>query len=107
MRVASLMQLTHPMSVDAYVERTARHAKLIVVRALGGASYFAYALETLHAAAANGGALIAVLPGDDKPDDGLDPFCTRRRDDRRGLVALPDRGRGGERRGVSRLLLRH
>ena len=81
LRVASLMQLMHPMSVDTYVERTARHAKLIVVRALGGASYFAYALETLHAAAANAGALIAVLPGDDKPDDGLAAFCNVARGD--------------------------
>ncbi|MDM9628404.1 cobaltochelatase subunit CobN [Rhizobium sp. S152] len=74
LRIASLMSLKHPMSVDAYVERTARHAKLIVVRALGGASYFHYALEALHAAAARHGALIAVLPGDSKPDAGLTPF---------------------------------
>ncbi|CAN7327909.1 cobaltochelatase subunit CobN [Rhizobium sp. LjRoot258] len=74
LRLASLMSLKHPMSVDAYIERTARHAKVIVVRALGGASYFHYALEALHAAAARSGALIAVLPGDSKPDAGLTPF---------------------------------
>ncbi len=74
LRIASLMNFKHPMSVDAYVERTARHAKLIIVRALGGASYFHYALEALHAAAARHGALIAVLPGDPKPDAGLTPF---------------------------------
>ncbi len=50
-RLASLMSLKHPMSVDTYIERTARHARLIVVRALGGASYFHYALEALHACA--------------------------------------------------------
>ena len=85
LRVASLMQLMHPMSVDTYVERTARHARLIVARALGGASYFAYALETLHAAAVNAGALVAVLPGDDKPDDGLAAFCNVARADREAL----------------------
>ena len=74
LRLASLMSLKHPMSVDTYVERTARHAKLIIVRALGGASYFHYALEALHAVAARYGALIAVLPGDSKPDAGLTPF---------------------------------
>ncbi|CCM75980.1 cobaltochelatase subunit CobN [Rhizobium mesoamericanum] len=74
LRLASLMSLKHPMSVDAYVERTARHAKLIIVRALGGASYFHYALEALHAAAARCGVLIAVLPGDSRPDAGLTPF---------------------------------
>ncbi len=50
-RLASLMSLKHPMSVDTYIERTARHARLIVVRALGGASYFHYAMEALHACA--------------------------------------------------------
>ncbi|AYG59445.1 cobaltochelatase subunit CobN [Rhizobium jaguaris] len=73
-RLASLMSLKHPMSIDTYVERTARHAKLIIVRALGGASYFHYALEALHACADRSGALIAVLPGDSKPDPGLTPF---------------------------------
>ncbi|GEO85000.1 MULTISPECIES: cobaltochelatase subunit CobN [Alphaproteobacteria] len=75
-RLASLMSLRHPMSVDTYVERTARHARLIVVRALGGASYFHYALEALHALARRNGALIAVLPGDDKRDEGLAEFST-------------------------------
>ena len=76
LRLASLMQLTHPMSVDTYVARTAGRARLIVVRALGGASYFAYALEALHAAAVASGGRIAVLPGDDRPDPGLRDFCT-------------------------------
>jgi cobaltochelatase CobN len=74
-RLASLMALKHPMSVDTYIERTARHAKLIVVRALGGASYFHYVLEGLFACAQRSGAAIVVLPGDDKPDAGLDGFC--------------------------------
>ena len=51
LRLASLMSLKHPMSVDTYVERTVRHARLIIVRALGGASYFHYVLEALHASA--------------------------------------------------------
>lgn len=85
LRLASLMSLKHPMSVDTYVERTARHAKLIIVRALGGASYFHYALEALHAVAARYGALIAVLPGDSKPDAGLTPFSNVALDDLNAL----------------------
>ncbi|MCY6380064.1 cobaltochelatase subunit CobN [Hoeflea prorocentri] len=76
LRLASLMTLRHPMSVDSYVERTAKHARLIVVRALGGASYFSYALECLHSCAVANGIAMAVLPGDDKPDDGLSSFST-------------------------------
>ena len=74
LRLASLLNLKHPMSVDTYVERTARHAKLIIVRALGGASYFQYALEALSGAARRSGALIAVLPGDSKLDPGVAPI---------------------------------
>ncbi|WP_064682419.1 cobaltochelatase subunit CobN [Rhizobium bangladeshense] len=87
LRLASLMSLKHPMSVDTYIERTARHAKLIIVRALGGASYFHYALEALHAAAARSGALIAVLPGDARPDAGLTPFSNIGLDDLNALWA--------------------
>ncbi|MGR9246574.1 cobaltochelatase subunit CobN [Rhizobium leguminosarum] len=87
LRLASLMSLKHPMSVDTYVERTARQAKLIIVRALGGASYFHYALEALHAAAARAGALIAVLPGDARPDAGLVPFSNVDLDDLNALWA--------------------
>jgi len=87
LRLASLMSLKHPMSVDTYVERTARHAKLIIVRALGGASYFHYALEALHAVAARAGALIAVLPGDARPDAGLVPFSNVDLDDLNALWA--------------------
>jgi len=91
-RLASLMALKHPMSVDTYIERTARHARLIVVRALGGASYFHYALEALHACARRHGAQIAVLPGDDKPDAGLDGFSTLDRQDLAALFAYLTEG---------------
>ena len=85
LRVANLVSLKHPMSVDTYVERTARHAKLIVIRALGGASYFHYALEALHACALRSGAKIAVLPGDSKADPGIAPFSTIGADDLNAL----------------------
>jgi len=74
LRLASLATLSHPMSVDTYVERTARHARLIVIRALGGASYFRYVLEALLATAVANGIKLVALPGDDRPDEGLIPF---------------------------------
>ena len=85
LRLANMMSLAHPMSVDAYVERTARHAKLIVVRIIGGESYWPYGLEALHACAVNHKVMLAVLPGDDKPDPGLDRFSTIARQDRDAL----------------------
>ncbi|MDM7980370.1 MAG: cobaltochelatase subunit CobN [Rhizobium sp.] len=94
-RLASLMTLKHPMSVDTYIERTARHARLIVVRALGGASYFHYALEALHASARRSGTAIVVLPGDDKPDEGLAPFQACVDDDRQALWTYLTEGGAG------------
>ncbi len=85
LRLANMMALAHPMSVDAYVERTARHAKLIIVRIIGGESYWPYGLEALHACAVNHKIHLAVLPGDDKPDPGLDRFSTIARPDRDAL----------------------
>lgn len=99
LRIASLMNLMHPMSVDTYVERTARHAKLIVVRPLGGASYFRYVLEALYAAAVANKFQIAVLPGDDKPDPGLDPFSTVSVEDRQRLWGYCTEG-GAENAGL-------
>jgi cobaltochelatase CobN len=75
-RLASLSDLKHPMSVDTFIAKMGRHAKLVIVRALGGASYFSYALESLHAAAQAHGFKIAALPGDDRPDPGLEPLST-------------------------------
>ncbi len=85
LRLANFLTLTHPMSVDAYVERTARYASLIVVRIIGGETYWPYGLEALHACAVNHGIKIAVLPGDDKPDHGLDRFSTVSAHDRNEL----------------------
>ncbi|MEC5323104.1 cobaltochelatase subunit CobN [Aurantimonas sp. A3-2-R12] len=76
LRLANLLRLRHPMSVDVYVERTLRHAKLVVVRLLGGAAYWPYGLDALLANAQAAGAKLAVVPGDDKPDEGLDHYTT-------------------------------
>ena len=86
-RLANLMQLKHPLSVDTYAAKSVAKAKLVVVRALGGASYFAYALEAFHAAAVASGARIAVLPGDERPDPELANFSTLEEDVRAQLLS--------------------
>lgn len=92
LRLASLASLAHPMSVDTYIERTARYAKLIVIRALGGASYFRYVLEALHATAVANGITLVALPGDDRPDEGLAQFNRVAEDDRQQLWAYLNEG---------------
>ena len=71
LRLANSMQLAHPMSVDVYSEKVISKARLVVVRLLGGRSYWPYGVETLIATAQANGVKLAFLPGDDKPDPDL------------------------------------
>jgi len=75
-RLANLMQLTHPMSIDVYAQNTVSQAKQVIVRVLGGESYWAYGLEKLLETALDNDIKLIVLPGDDKPDPGLERFNT-------------------------------
>ena len=74
LRLVNLLALRHPLSVDQWIERTGSTCELIVVRLLGGESYWPYGLEALHACAVGRGIKLAVLPGDDKPDPALARF---------------------------------
>ena len=71
LRLANLLQLQHPLSVDLYIEKTLSHAKLVVLRILGGASYWSYGLDQVTDAARERGILLCVLPGDAQPDPDL------------------------------------
>ncbi|MEI7600244.1 MAG: cobaltochelatase subunit CobN [Aestuariivirga sp.] len=71
LRLANLLQLQHPLSVDLYVEKTLSQAKLIVLRVLGGASYWSYGLDQLEATARERGIKLCILPGDAQPDPEL------------------------------------
>ncbi|MDA8870736.1 cobaltochelatase subunit CobN, partial [Rhizobiaceae bacterium] len=81
LRLVNLMGLAHPMSIDVWCERTVAKSKLVVVRCLGGESYWPYGLERLHATALEHGVALCVLPGDDKPDPSLARFDTVTRDE--------------------------
>ena len=74
LRLANLMQLGHNMSVDLYVEQVIAGARLVVVRLLGGESYWPYGVEQIHAACRAKGIKLALLPGDEQPDPGLSAF---------------------------------
>ena len=71
LRLANLMQLGHNLSVDRYAEQVVAGARLVIVRLLGGESYWPYGVERLTAECAARDIPIAWLPGDDKPDAGL------------------------------------
>ena len=76
LRLASLKQLRHPMSVDLYLERVIARAKAVVVRCLGGLDYWRYGLERIADLARDHGMKFAALPGDDRPDPRLASMST-------------------------------
>lgn len=68
LRCASILRLSHNMSVDLWLDQTVRHARLVVVRLLGGPSYWPYGVDELTALAAAGAIRLVLLPGDANPD---------------------------------------
>src|SRR5512145_2692801 len=70
-RLAHLRDLRHPMSIDLWIDKVARHAKIIVVRLLGGLDWWRYGVEALAAVAQKRNIPLAVLPGEDRDDPRL------------------------------------
>ncbi|MCB2143048.1 MAG: cobaltochelatase subunit CobN, partial [Rhodobacteraceae bacterium] len=68
LRLANLVALRHPLSVDTYVERTLSGTKGILVRLIGGESYWPYGLAQLQDHARRHGIALAVLPADGRED---------------------------------------
>jgi cobaltochelatase CobN len=75
-RLAHLRDLRHPMSVDLWIERIAGHAKVIVVRLLGGLDWWKYGIERLSLLAREKNIALAVLPGEDRDDARLTAAST-------------------------------
>ena len=70
-RLANLLQLQHNMSVDLYVDRTLSKAKLVIVRLLGGRSYWPYGLDCICAKARENNIKLIVIPGEAGSDPAL------------------------------------
>ena len=76
LRLANLMTLSHPMSIDVYADKTIAGSRCVIARVLGGESYWAYGLEVLHTACVENSIPLIVVPGDDKPDPSLERYNT-------------------------------
>ena len=76
LRLANLTKLSHNLSVDIYCEQTICAAKLVIIRVIGGVSYWAYGLEQIRNKVIQVGAKLAVVPGDDKRDTQLMSYST-------------------------------
>ncbi|WOI35150.1 cobaltochelatase subunit CobN [Tritonibacter scottomollicae] len=91
-RLANLVALKHPLSVDVYAEQTLEGAKGVLVRLIGGESYWSYGLATLQDLARRKGIALAILPADGQEDPRLDELSTLPVSTLRRLQSLCDAG---------------
>jgi len=76
LRLANVMHLGHNMSVDLYADAIVQHAKLVIVRLLGGRGYWPYGVEQIVGVCSERKIPVAFLPGDDQPDAELSGFTS-------------------------------
>lgn len=126
--LTNLKNLAHPMSVDLWIDQTAIHAKIILVRLLGGLDWWRYGIDRLSRMARERSIALAILPGEDRDDPrlaeasnvppemlarmldyfrqgGVDNICGLLRlmagqDDAPHPQAMPDAGRWCAKRGI-------
>ncbi len=92
LRLANLRRLTHPLSVDLYLQNTLSGARGILIRLLGGVEYWRYGVEQVSALAAAKGIALAIVPGDGRPDPRLDAASNLPPSTLRRLKTLCDTG---------------
>lgn len=75
--LTQLADLRHPFSVDMWIDKTARRAKVILVRILGGHDRWSYGAGELSRVARENGILLAFLPGEcSQRDERLEAAST-------------------------------
>ncbi|XTZ20210.1 MAG: cobaltochelatase subunit CobN, partial [cyanobacterium endosymbiont of Rhopalodia fuxianensis] len=70
-RAVNFLQLQQQLSIDSYADTVLSQAKVIVLRLLGGRSYWSYGLEVVKELAISLKIHLFILPGDDHPDPDL------------------------------------
>jgi cobaltochelatase CobN len=106
-RLAHLRDLRHPLSVDLWIDRVALHAKVIVVRLLGGLDWWRYGAERLAALARERGIVLALLPGEDRDDPRLADASTLPHSELAPLLRYFREGGRENLRALLRQLARH
>ncbi|UXU75983.1 MULTISPECIES: cobaltochelatase subunit CobN [unclassified Paracoccus (in: a-proteobacteria)] len=92
LRLCNLAALRHPVSVDQYCDTTLAGARAVLVRLIGGESYWPYGVASLQDLARRRGIALALLPGDGRPDPALDRLSTLPVAQLRRLTQLCDQG---------------
>jgi cobaltochelatase CobN len=71
LRAVNLLQLQQQLTIDTYAEAVLERAEVIILRLLGGRSYWSYGLEILRETVQKTKASLIVMPGEDSPDPDL------------------------------------
>lgn len=91
-RIASLLRLNHPYSVDLYLDKTCAKAKYILVRLLGGVGYWSYGVEQLCQLAKDNHIKLALLSADGKEDQELKRLSSIESSEYQQISALVNAG---------------
>ncbi len=75
-RLANLLQLKHPYSVDLYVEKVIAKARFVCVILLGGKSYWPYGVDEIAQVARERGIAFAAIADGREGDPALDRAST-------------------------------
>ncbi len=75
-RLANLLQLKHPYSVDLYVEKVIAKARFVCVVLLGGKAYWPYGVDEIARVARENGIAFAAIADGREPDPALDAAST-------------------------------
>src|SRR6266849_5724994 len=106
-RLAHLRDLRHPMSIDLWIDRVASHAKVVVVRLLGGLDWWRYGVEQLSTLARERAIVLALLPGEDRDDPRLAEASTVPQSELDALLRYFREGGRENMRALLRRLARH
>ncbi len=67
-RAVNLLNLQQQLTIDTYAEEVLEKAKVIIIRLLGGRSYWSYGLEVIKELSERLGIHLYLLPGDEQVD---------------------------------------
>jgi len=108
MRLAALRDLRHPMSVDLWIDKVAHHARVVLVRILGGHDWWRYGCDRLAAVARERGIALALLPGECRErDERLIELSTLPADELDALLGYFREGGPHNMRALLRRMARH
>jgi cobaltochelatase CobN len=91
-RIANLLQLKHPYSVDLYVDRVIGRARFVCVTLIGGKGYWRYGIDEIARVARERGIAFAALSDGCEEDPELDRASTVAEADRKRLKAYLRQG---------------